>query len=99
MDAYVYRAALLCEDCAESVMGSLPHDTVDQGDSDCWPQGPYSDGGGEADCPQHCDHCHAFLENSLTHDGIRYVEEKIEAGEGNPAALAEWREFYQPDST
>jgi len=28
--------------------------------------GPYPDGGGEADAPQHCGGCGVFLENPLT---------------------------------
>ena len=39
-------------------------------DSDDLPKGPYSNGGGEADTPQHCDGCGAFLENPLTGDGV-----------------------------
>jgi hypothetical protein len=40
-------------------------------DSDDLPKGPYSDGGGEADSPQHCDGCGLLLENPLTSDGYR----------------------------
>lgn len=64
-------------------------------DSDDFPKGPYGDGGGEADTPQHCDHCGVFLENPLTADGIAYVTDVLKeryAGEGT--ALALWREFY-----
>jgi hypothetical protein len=35
-------------------------------DSDDLPKGPYADGGGKADTPQHCDGCRQFLENPLT---------------------------------
>ena len=42
-------------------------------DSDYLPKGPYADGGGEADTPQHCDGCRQFLENPLTCDGVVYV--------------------------
>jgi hypothetical protein len=34
-------------------------------DSDKFPKGPLADGGGESDCPQHCDTCGVFLENPL----------------------------------
>jgi hypothetical protein len=44
-------------------------------DSDDVPKGPYADGGGEADTPQHCDGCGQFLENLLTGDGLIYVED------------------------
>jgi hypothetical protein len=40
-------------------------------DSDDLPKGPYADGGGEADTPQHCDDCRRFLENPLTGDGLK----------------------------
>jgi hypothetical protein len=45
--------------------------------SDVWPDGPFADGGGEADCPQHCDHCSVFLENPLTQDGYDYVADAV----------------------
>lgn len=81
MNAYIYQAALWCEDCAlkqrehldaafrES--GAAPGSPDD--DSDRYPQGPYSDGGGEADTYQHCDGCHTFLENPLTDHGVTHV--------------------------
>lgn len=62
--------------------------------------GPYGDGGGEADCPQSCDACGAFLENPLTAEGRRYVVEKIReyitslAKLGNVDVLVEWAEWY-----
>ena len=61
-------------------------------DSNEYPKGPYDEGGGEADSFQHCgagDECinaivdddgtkvGAFLENSLTSDGVRYVCEYL----------------------
>lgn len=87
MRVYVYQAALLCEDCGELVKQSLLHDEF--GDSDYYPQGPYSDGGGAADTPQHCDHCERFLENPLTDDGRDYVRA---AADG--ACADQWRAFY-----
>lgn len=84
MNAYVYQAALLCEDCGgqeiaringiweRSSLGAMPTE-----DSDDYPQGPYPNGGGESDSPQHCDSCGTFLENPLTSDGIAGVEELI----------------------
>ena len=89
MKAYVFQAALLCEDCAETTMQSLekagkPSDGW--GDSENWPQGPYEDGGGEADTPQHCDHCRIFLENPLTTDGEEYVRYN--------SPLGIWKQFY-----
>lgn len=79
MKAYVYRAALYCEDCANALQDQICREThssresMDNGDSDTWPQGPFADGGGEADVPQHCDSCGTFLENPLTANGDAYV--------------------------
>lgn len=83
-NAYIYQAALLCEACAKRRVDYLRgFYRVDTGDSDDWPQGPYADGGGEADTIQFCDsgeEClHAIavdglkvglpLDNPLTSDG------------------------------
>ncbi len=57
-------------------------------DSDEWPKGPYGDGGGEADVPQHCGHCKEFLENPLTPEGMAYVRE---------SQVDEWDSFYEID--
>ena len=46
-------------------------------DSDDLPKGPYADGGGEADTPQHCEGCGQFLGNPLTSDGVLWVEDVI----------------------
>jgi len=89
MKAYVFQAALLCEDCANTAM--LQHSAfADNEDSDKYPQGPYSDGGGEADCPQHCDHCHIFLENPLTPDGVAYIREAYRHN-----LMPIWTKFYK----
>jgi hypothetical protein len=87
MRAYVFQAALLCEACGKAQQTKLDQIATAWGnahfgyreDSDRYPQGPYKDGGGEADTPQHCDHCGTFLENPLTKDGRLYVEEQIDA--------------------
>jgi hypothetical protein len=67
-------------------------------DSDELPKGPYSDGGGVADTPQHCDACGCFLENPLTTDGCRYVKEALIAhardGSGDAEILKQWAEVY-----
>lgn len=105
MDAYIYQAALLCPDCARNVMGelvgaiSLGQINPADNNADTYPQGPYSDGGGEADCPQHCDHCGVFLENPLTTDGIAYVEKERTRREPFPGigVVKEWTAFYGID--
>lgn len=63
-------------------------------DSDDYPKGPFPDGGGEADSPQHCDFCLKFLQNPLTAEGGAYVRAWLESGRGDAAVLREWREFY-----
>lgn len=115
MKAYIFNAALICEPCAESYMrdhDKPPHvDMANEStyDSDEWPKGPYGNGGGEADTPQHCDHCGVFLENALTPDGDSYVREQAAEydepdsswseiadranADGKPV-LSEWIRFY-----
>ena len=106
MDVYLYQAALLCEECGDTVRSTLGYQTCpickfdpqdeETYDSDEYPKGPYPDGGGESDTPQHCDHCGLFLENPLTSDGVAYVREALELGyqDGDAATLIEWRAFY-----
>lgn len=84
MKAYIFRAELICHDCAADYMRhNVKPDHVDMADestfdSDEWPKGPYANGGGEADTPQHCGHCGTFLENPLTSDGASYVRRLAE---------------------
>jgi hypothetical protein len=101
MDVYIYKAALFCEDCAGRIKSQLARDGYEvkaAEDSDDYPCGPYSNGGGEADSPQHCDECSEFLENPLTEDGRRYVLDMIETrpqqAANSGSALHQWREFY-----
>ena len=111
MNAYIYNAALYCEPCANQAMRILNRDRIMAGgdlqgmnDSDTYPQGPYTDGGGESDTPAHCDNCGVFLENPLTTDGVEYVREliaeaKADALDGrngvdNENALQYWTTFY-----
>lgn len=54
-DAYTWQATLVCEDCGKLKIAQLRKKGVaDDGDSDTFPQGPYGDGGGEADDTQFC---------------------------------------------
>lgn len=115
MNVYIYAADLYCDDCGEAIRkqiteeGFAPDDPDDESsyDSGEYPKGPYPDGGGEADCPQHCacgGDClneielsdgwsvGAWLENELTIEGVEYVKEVIREG-GEVADL--WAEFYQ----
>jgi len=102
VDAYIYCAALYCDECANRIKERLtaPADVEDESsyDSDAYPKGPYLDGGGEADTPQHCDSCHIFLHNPLTGDGSTYVRdafgEFVELGRGRLEVLADWIREY-----
>lgn len=107
MNVFAYAAALYCEDCGNNIradltaQGKAPEDPNDENtfDSDDFPKGPYSDGGGEADSPQHCDGCRAFLENPLTAEGYADVKERIERHihdpkQGSADVLREWADFY-----
>ena len=99
-DVYMFQGALYCEDCGEDIRarlrkeGKVPEDEDDEEsfDSDEFPKGPYSDGGGESDSVQHCDsggEClnaiklpcgskiGAWLGNDLTGEGDRWLAESI----------------------
>lgn len=107
MKAYMYCAAMYCGPCGENLRAQLdaagkrPADPNAEStyDSDDYPKGPYSAGGGEADTPQHCDACGVHLENPLTPDGVAYVADAIRAfdqeGDGTADVIATWREFYR----
>ena len=93
MQTYIFNAALFCEECAMEFMVELGNEgRPDTGDSDDFPQGPYGEGGGEADTPNHCDGCGLFLENSLTTDGENYVVEAV--NEGSKIAKEIWGTHY-----
>lgn len=114
MRAYIYCADIYCEDCGKAIRkqlraaGNAPEYPRDEYtyDSDEYPKGPFSDGGGESDCPQHCgshsdcvnaielsdgSKVGAWLENPLTTEGARYVQDAIRDG-GEVAAM--WAEWY-----
>lgn len=101
MIAYVFQAALICDDCAAEIVEGpgFAGKTPIADDSDKWPQGPYEEGGGESDCPQHCDRCQEFLENPLTTDGQEYVKKEVAETRArnnglDSAVTAEWVLFY-----
>ena len=104
MNTYIYQAALLCEECATKTMQEIdkrwgyPEGYTDRCDSDEYPKGPHSDGGGESDTPQHCDSCDEFLENPLTDEGDNYVRDAWFDGVyfvGGPGpAVQEWKHYY-----
>lgn len=81
--AYLNECEWLCEDCSKKA-----------GLTDS-----YCNGGGEADSPQHCASCGAFLENPLTGDGYAYVAEQLDNYGSNPRGsrdvLTLWAEYYK----
>lgn len=93
MHAYIYNADIYCAKCGREIQQTLGT-SCDTGDSNDFPQGPYADGGGEADCPHHCGGCRLFLENPLTEDGYSYVREAVESATGDSEVLQAWAEFY-----
>lgn len=93
MDVYIFQAALWCGECIKPALVDLEHDE----DSNKYPQGPHANGGGEADCPQHCDGCNVFLENPLTRDGVEYVREQLAEHADAGKVLDTWREFYKDE--
>ena len=114
MNVYIYNADLFCQECGERIKaeldakGETPANPNNERtfDSDQYPKGPYPDGGGESDSPQHCGsgaYCAnfyilgwikvgVFLENKLTNDGVNYVKDAI--SKGGPVADF-WREKYK----
>jgi hypothetical protein len=105
---YIYQADIYCEGCGREMIAALEKTTGKpplelREDSDAWPQGPYPDGGGEADCAQHCGGCGGFLENPLTGDGYENVAESIGTrayyGDGSIDVLKQWAEFYKGENT
>src|SRR5208337_1332878 len=74
MDAYVYAADIYCEDCGRAIKKGLEKSD----DSDDYPQGPYPDGSGESDGPQHCG-AHAGCLNAMEFAGT-----KVGVWLGNP---------------
>jgi len=99
--AYVYAADLYCEDCGRAIQDEIHDEIATKGstdDSEDYPQGPYPDGGGEADGPAHCgsnegclnamtiedQRIGVWLGNPLTAEGVTYLLEMINAPNPSP---------------
>lgn len=93
MNAYIYNADIYCEPCIKKLIAEIGPNVDEIEDSDSYPQGPNPNGGGEADCPQHCGDCGSFLENPLTAEGYAYVEEQAKQNPNTPVTR-NWLEFY-----
>ena len=92
--AYRFQGDLYCKACGEVLKTGLKPNK----DSERFPLGPCADGGGEADCPQHCAECGAFLENPLTEEGYCYLRREFHLNNGNTELLRIWRKFYSAQS-
>ena len=100
-DVYMFQGSLYCEDCGRDIQdnlrkkGKAPKDEDDEEsfDSNDFPKGPFSGGGGEADTIHHCDNngeclnaiklpcgskIGAWLGNDLTEEGDRWLTESIQ---------------------
>jgi hypothetical protein len=103
MNVYIYQADIYCEDCGKAMIAISKSSTLgNREDSNDYPQGPYADGGGEADCPQHCGGCGVFLESPLSSWGYAYVREALDANrhtkakaKGQITVLQQWADFYR----
>jgi len=87
MDAYTLSTDIYCEMCATDI-ALINIDTH--------LKGPFTDGGGEADIPQHCTTCDLFLENPLTDIGHNYVQLACDwnTSTKHTVALKIWSDFY-----
>jgi len=105
MKVYIYRASILCFKCGESIIEHLPVDKegnllVDAEDENVYPQGPYHNGGGISDRPQHCNNCNTFLENPLTPEGETHIKYMLSLPLKNISTISNvttrkvWREYY-----
>lgn len=98
MDVFVYGADIYCSKCGQAIrdrltaQGKAPDNPAAEStyNSDRFPKGPYPDGGGEADSPQHCGACHMPLENALTAAGVRYALEYLQGAKARTAILDGW---------
>ena len=93
---------MLPTEALKQIVSSNGYTSESDYDSDDLPKGPYADGGGEADTPQHCDGCQQFLENPLTGDGLIYVEDALrrclttkKLTRVTNDAIVDWADFYQ----
>lgn len=101
MNVYIYQAEIYCEGCTNDIINSLYDDGASSTELECtihYPQGPYPNGGGEADSPQHCRSCGLFLENPLTDDGLAYIRQtshdRVGLSTAHQTLRAQWATFY-----
>ena len=91
--SWTHNGAIYCDGCVPAK--GCSDDRCD--DSECCPQPVFSTGD-EADTPQHCAACNAFLQNALTGDGVEWLRESLSSEHGTNEIKDEWRSFYGLDS-
>ena len=91
--SWTHNAAIYCDDCKPD-NGCSDDRCLD---SECCPQPVFSTSD-EADTPQHCEACNAFLENALTGDGMEWLREALSSERGTDEIKDEWRSFYGLDN-
>lgn len=90
--SWIHNGAIYCDGCTPA-KGCSDDRCLD---SECCPQPVFSTSD-EADTPQHCAACNAFLQNALTGDGFKRLREDLSLPLGNEEVRAEWRSFYGLD--
>lgn len=117
MNIFIFAAECYCEECGNAIRqriaseGKAPAspDNERSYDSDQFPKGPYEDGGGEADSPQHCGSgpkclnaldiggtkVGCWLGNPLTASGVHYVIDYLRHDPGPVPSL--WAKWYKEE--
>lgn len=90
--SWTHNAAIYCDDCKPD-SGCSDDRCLD---SECCPQPVFSTSD-EADTPQHCETCNAFLKNALTGDGFEWLREALSSEHGIAEIKDQWRIFYGLD--
>ena len=72
MNVYIDNNNFYCENCKDEVRNKL----IEIGSSEVI-RGPYPDGGGETDYPNHCVICGIAFRNKLTPHGVNCVIESL----------------------
>jgi len=117
MNCFMYQAKLYCQQCGLAIRakllteGNAPTNPDDESTycSRDYPKGPFPEGVGEADCPQHCESgpdcinaisingtkVGIFLENELTFDGVQYVKNALRDNLYRSSVALFWKDAYE----
>lgn len=105
MDAFIFNADIYCPACAAKIkaaldaQGKTPAQPDDERtfDSDEYPKGPFDNGGGESDTPQHCGDCGVYLDAPLTTSGVDYAIEHLQSYVDRDSGTAEVLDIWAAD--